>query len=404
MKILIGVTAGLIAALVAFVAWAEFPDECESLERESDHRLALCKWNRGEFNVDSMDFQAYTDYPNCRIRLRFYLADGALPPVDGLWVGVKLHTGDDSWDAGADSYGWYNAYIHAKERSGRLPLKEGYGILGDGYIDTPLEFHVSYKTDAIHMSIAAIPDVYPSDSVVDTYRAGRVFKRARLDITVPSRGQQGGEYVLSAEVDVADSLNNRKAVIGACLDRLQQIHQDKLHAEAEAAREVEEKETARLAEEAARLEEEQAIREAQTQARIDEVKLAAANESKKRVIEAERIKTETLITKIETERAVADILFEVTRIRLRGTEERAALTNEWLEERVRETEEFSKEIVEIEESIQRYNKFNRAFLDSIQRYQADIDARVAKAEQQLQALIDEAIALNEVEDAENKDE
>ena len=283
-------------------------------------------------------------------------------------------------------------------------MKEGYGILGDGYIDTPLEFHVSYKTDAIHMSIAAIPDVYPSDSVVDTYRAGRVFKRARLDITVPSRGQQGGEYVLSAEVDVADSLNNRKAVIGACLDRLQQIHQDKLHAEAEAAREVEEKETARLAEEAARLEEEQAIREAQTQARIDEVKLAAANESKKRVIEAERIKTETLITKIETERAVADILFEVTRIRLRGTEERAALTNEWLEERVRETEEFSKEIVEIEESIQRYNKFNRAFLDSIQRYQADIDARVAKAEQQLQALIDEAIALNEVEDAENKDE
>ncbi len=402
MKAVMGITAGLIAALVAFVAWAEFPDECDPLERESDHRLALCKWNRGEFNVNSMEFQAYPVYPNCRIRLRFYLEDGALPPVDGLSVGVKLHTGDDSWDAGADSNGWYRANIKAKERSGTLPLKEGYATLGEGYIDTPLAFHVDYIPSAIHMNIGPIPDVYPSDSVLDTYRTGRVFAKARLDITVPSRGQQGGDYVLSAEVDAPDSLNNRETVIGACLDSLQQIHQDKLHAEAEAARELAEKEQARLAEEAAKLEEEQAIREAETQARIDAAKLAAAVESKKRVIEAERIKTQTLITKIETERAVADILFEITRVRLRGTEERAAITNEWLEERAREIEEFSKEIVEIEESIQRYNEFNRAFLDSIQRYQADIDERVAKAEQQLQALIDEVIALNEVEGSEDE--
>ena len=97
-------------------------------------------------------------------------------------------------------------------------------------------------------------------------------------------------------------------------------------------------EAARLAAEAAKLEEEQAIREAETQARINEANLEAANESKRRVLEAERIKTQTLITKIENEKAVADILFEITRIRLRGTEERAALTNEWLEERARETE------------------------------------------------------------------
>ena len=174
-----------------------------------------------------------------------------------------------------------------------------------------------------------------------------------------------------------------------------QIHEDKLHAEAEAARKHAELEAARLAAEAAKLEEEQAIREAETQARINEAKLEAANESKQRVLEAERIKTQTLITKIENEKAIADILFEITRIRLRGTEERAALTNEWLEERARETEAYSQEIVSIEESIQSYNEFNRAFLDSIQRYQADIETRVAEAERQLQELIDEATALND---------
>ena len=384
MKTIAVTIAVLIATLVCYAAWADFPDECEPHERESDHRQALCKWNRGELTIKSMEFHAYPVYPNCRIRFRFYLPDGALPPIEDMSFSVYLHTGNDR-----DS--WQNANIGSGGRFYTLNFQQG-AVRGEGYIDTPLYFldSAGYYGSIVHMNAASVPGV---DG--DAYAKDSVFAKARLDVGVPSRGPQGGRYELSAETDVPDSLNAREVTIGACLDSLVQIHEDKLHAEAEAARKHAELEAARLAAEAAKLEEEQAIREAQTQASINAAKLKAANESKQRVLEAERIKTQTLITKIENEKAVADILFEITRIRLRGTEERAALTNEWLEERARETEAFSQEITSIEESIQSYNEFNRAFLDSIQRYQADIETRVAEAERQLQELIDEATALND---------
>lgn len=384
MKTIAVTIAVLVATLVCYAAWADFPDECEPHERESDHRQALCKWNRGELTIESMEFQAYPVYPNCRIRFRFHLPDGALPPSEDMSVSVSLHTGNDR-----DS--WQSANIGFGGTFRRLSFQQGV-VRGEGYIDTPLYFLLDsgYYSSVVHMNAASVPRV---DG--DAYERDSAFTKARLDVTVPSRGPQGGSYELSAETDVPDSLNAREVTIGACLDNLVQIHEDKLHAEAEAARKHAELEAARLAAEAAKLEEEQAIREAETQARINEAKLEAANESKRRVLEAERIKTQTLITKIENEKAIADILFEITRIRLRGTEERAALTNEWLEERARETEAFSQEIVSIEESIQSYNEFNRAFLDSIQRYQADIETRVAEAERQLQELIDEATALND---------
>ena len=372
MKTIAVTVAVLVATLVCYAAWADFPDECEPHERESEHQEALCKWNRGELTIESMEFQAYPVYPNCRIRFRFHLPDGALPPSKDMSASVYLHTGNDGDQ-------WYG-----KDRFQRGTVSN------EKYIDIPLSFsgYLGRESHSVHMNAASVPRVY-------YFSRESVFTKARLDVSVPSRGPQGGSYDLSAETDVPDSLNAREVTIGACLDSLVQIHEDKLHAEAEAARKHAELEAARLAAEAAKLEEEQAIRESETQARINEAKLEAANESKRRVLEAERIKTQTLITKIENEKAVADILFEITRIRLRGTEERAALTNEWLEERARETEAFSQEIVSIEESIQSYNEFNRAFLDSIQRYQADIETRVAEAERQLQELVDEATALND---------
>ena len=394
MKVVIGITAGLIAALVAFVAWAEFPDECEPSERESDHRLALCKWN-SDVTVDHIEFQAYTDYPYCRLRLRVHgIGDDELPP-SGVKVG--LNTGDSgaNWE--------FMEFYEPNYGSGTGGLVEE-PVVGDGYLDLyPQPF--GWDENRIHMDVSEIQPVRILAHWSNNPHFVESYKLMRADFRIEPRNQYGEVYSIHSNiVPLPDTLVNWDPVIAGCIDKLHQIKADREHAAAEAARERQEIEEAKTAAAAAKLEEEQAIREAQTQARIDEAKLAAAVESKKRVIEAERIKTQTLITKIETERAVADILFEITRVRLRGTEERAALTNEWLEERARETEEFSKEIVEIEESIQRYNEFNRAFLDSIQRYQDDIDARVAMAEQQLQALIDEAIALSEVEGAENEDE
>ena len=128
------------------------------------------------------------------------------------------------------------------------------------------------------MNAASVPQIY---RFWESW--GSVFTKARLNVSVPSRGPQGGHHKLTAETTVPDSFNAREVTIGACLDSLVQIHEDKLHAEAEAARQHAELEAARLAAEAAKLEEEQAIREAETQARINEAKLEAANESKRRV-------------------------------------------------------------------------------------------------------------------------
>ena len=63
MKTIAVTIAVLIATLACYVAWADFPDECEPHERESDHRQALCKWNRGELTIESMEFQAYPRLP-----------------------------------------------------------------------------------------------------------------------------------------------------------------------------------------------------------------------------------------------------------------------------------------------------------------------------------------------------
>ena len=73
MKTIAVTVAVLVATLVCYAAWADFPDECEPHERESEHQEALCKWNRGELTIESMEFQAYPVYPNCRIRFRFHL-------------------------------------------------------------------------------------------------------------------------------------------------------------------------------------------------------------------------------------------------------------------------------------------------------------------------------------------
>ena len=303
MKTIAVTIAVLIATLACYVAWADFPDECEPHERESDHRQALCKWNRGELTIESMEFQAYPVYPNCRIRFRFHLPDGALPPNEDMLFTVYLHTGNDR-DA------WQSANLNWGGLHYTLSFRAGV-VKGEGYIDTPLSFlpNSGYYGPVVHMNAASVPEIYG-----DAYERDSAFTKARLDVRVPSRGPQGGSYDLSAETDVPHSLNAREVTIGSCLDSLQQIHEDKLHAEAEAARQHAELEAARLAAEAAKLEEEQAIREAETQARINTAKLEVANESKQRVLEAERIKTQTLITKIENEKALADILFEITRI------------------------------------------------------------------------------------------
>ena len=237
MKTIAVTIAVLVATLACYVAWADFPDECEPHERESDHRQALCKWNRGELTIESMEFQAYPVYPNCRIRFRFHLPDGALPPVEGMSASVSLHTGNDE-----DR--WQDVLVSWATRQHRF--QRGM-VSNEKYIDIPLSFYASGDdSPSVHMNAASVPRVY-------SINQDRVFTKARLDVRVPARGPQGGSYELTAETDVPDSLNAREVTIGSCLDSLVQIHEDKLHAEAEAARKHAVLEAARLAAEAAKL-------------------------------------------------------------------------------------------------------------------------------------------------------
>ena len=186
--------------------------------------------------------------------------------------------------------------------------------------------------------------------------------------------------VYSNRVPNASEFIGGSELIYGCIDLLLQEKKDREHATKVREQEVAALEEARLQAEAAKLEEEQAKREAEAQARIDAERLKAVQEAAIRTAETEKIKTQALLDRTEQEKLIADVLFEITRIRLRGAEERAKLTNEWLTDRNRKTATFAQETANDAARIQQYVDFNKALLDSIARYQSEIDNRLAQTE------------------------
>ena len=153
-------------------------------------------------------------------------------------------------------------------------------------------------------------------------------------------------------------------LVNACLDLVRQEKEDREHqaevekAEREAAAWIE---AQKDADEKA---EQQAQRDAESQARIAAQELEAAQESKRRIVATELLKTQTLATQIEHEEVVAGILREIVRIRLAGQEDRARLTSEYMTRAQVTVASFEDETAEVEGRIQAYLDFNAALLVS----------------------------------------
>ena len=169
---------------------------------------------------------------------------------------------------------------------------------------------------------------------------------------------------------------NTVELVNACLALVQQQKEDEEHA-AELARQ-EAADAARIAAErdAAAKEEEQAQREAESQARIAEQQLDAANERRLAIARAEEIKTQTLIDEIALQEVLTAILNDIVRIRLAGQEDRARITNEYLDRARSASADFDLETSEIESRIQAYIDFNAALLVEIAEYQLSIQNRL----------------------------
>ncbi len=157
---------------------------------------------------------------------------------------------------------------------------------------------------------------------------------------------------------------------------VKQQKEDEEHA-AELARQ-EAAEAARIVAErdAAAKEEEQAQREADTQARIAEQELAAANERRLAIARAEEIRTQTLIDEIALQEVLTAILNDIVRIRLAGQDDRARITNEYLNRARDASADFEVETSEIESRVQEYLDFNAALLVEIAEYQLSIQNRL----------------------------
>ena len=169
---------------------------------------------------------------------------------------------------------------------------------------------------------------------------------------------------------------NTVELVNACLAL---VAQEKANREyiAEVERQ-EQAEAARLKAErdAAAKEEQQARLTAESQARIAEQQLAIANERRLVIARAEAIKTQTLIDEIALQEVLTAILNDIVRIRLAGQNDRARITNEYLNRARNTSADFETETSEIESRVQKYLDFNAALLTEIAEYQLSIQNRL----------------------------
>ena len=144
---------------------------------------------------------------------------------------------------------------------------------------------------------------------------------------------------------------------------------------------------------------EQAKIEAEAQAERARIEKAAALETKRLAAEEELVKTEALQSQIEHEEAVAVILRDIVRIRLAGQEDRARLTNEYMNRLEAAQSAFAGEVSEVEARIQQYLDFNAQLLARINEYQQAIDVRLAETQASLE---EQRTAIKEI--AEDREE
>ena len=179
-------------------------------------------------------------------------------------------------------------------------------------------------------------------------------------------------------------ISNWSEQANTCLALLQTEKTNREHAAAVKRQEAEES-AKRIAEaDAVAKEQEIAIRQAEVEARIAREEIATALANKLTVAKTELIKTEALVAQHKHEEALSEILREIVRIRLAGTEDRARITSEYLERMKANAEVFDTETAEIEARIQQYLDFNDKLMVAISEYQGNLKTRLERLNQDIE--------------------
>ncbi len=109
----------------------------------------------------------------------------------------------------------------------------------------------------------------------------------------------------------------------------------------------------------------------------------------------EQIRTQALVARLATLSQLAVPLKEQIELRLRGAEERARITSEWLAEQEVVEAELEELTATLSQQVEEYNAISRAFLESLNNYQSNVAARLRAAQAQEEAIQDEIDALRE---------
>ena len=112
------------------------------------------------------------------------------------------------------------------------------------------------------------------------------------------------------------------------------------------------------------------------QKRIAKEQIAAALKNRTQTARTELLKTQTLTEQLVHDEELAGILRDIIRIRLSAQEDRARITNEYLDRARNASADFEVETSEIESRIQEYLDFNALLLNEISEYQSNVRDRL----------------------------
>ena len=321
----------LLGMVTTTQAW-EAPLECADSEREiPGNRSTPCKLVLPE--VKSVEYRFTMEYPYCYEEMALYM------PGIGEPVGTEF--GTDYWHVDVD-FGQRDTQnpdgFDALFIEDYMLIRPGDRDFDFEYTRLTLDSHVRtygyFENEGDLIVLLQIPSVTSADDVYSPYDT----------------------YELIFEIPNPGTFSSRVELANACIALLKQEEEAR-------------KQQAKLAEE-------QAEREAEAQSLNAKLELQAAVESRLRVTRTELRKTETLVAQLEHEKLVGEILRDIVRIKLTGEEDRAKITNEYLEGIAAVLSDFDEESSAIEASIKRYVGFNDLLLDRIEQYYANVSSRI----------------------------
>ena len=179
---------------------------------------------------------------------------------------------------------------------------------------------------------------------------------------------QDGVNYTSQWFPISSEVNDFPVMLNACLAGV------KLRLETGA--QIEEDRVKLAAQELAK---QKALNEEKAKAALDAQRLAAAQRALQIQRETELTKTRSLIAQLERDKIILGVWNDIVVERLRGFQERAEITNKYLEEIEAKAAAFSAQVREKYEELQRLEALNQAIADSIAAHNEEINAQLAAA-------------------------